>query len=115
MLTILDRLPAGFLDIEAHRLHTLFDGPTLVHLPGRLPEPLFVSILLHGNEITGLLAVQQLLKYYGDRQLPRSLSLLIGNIDAARARVRRLDTQPDYNRIWRGGRVSRTGDGPTGA
>ena len=103
MLSIIDRLPEGFLDIEAQHLHAILDGPTLIHLPGRQPEPLFVSILLHGNEITGLLAVQQLLKHYGTRQLPRSLSLFVGNIYAAQAQVRRLNTQHDYNRIWQGG------------
>ena len=115
MLSIIEHLPEGFLDIEAHHLHTILDGPTLIHLPGRQPDPLFVSILLHGNEITGLLAIQQLLKHYGDRQLPRSLSLFVGNIRAARARVRRLDTQHDFNRIWRGGRFPRTCDGSTSA
>ena len=103
MLTILDRLPEGFLDAEACRLYEILDGPTLIHLPGRQSPPLFVSVLLHGNEVTGLLAIQKLLKHYSDRQLPRALSLLVGNIRAARAGVRRLDEQLDYNRIWRGG------------
>ncbi|MDH5785588.1 MAG: M14 family metallopeptidase, partial [Chromatiales bacterium] len=40
-------------------------------------------------------------KYQG-RELPRALSLFIGNIEAARHGVRRLDGQPDYNRIWQG-------------
>ena len=44
-------------------------------------EPaLFVSVLLHGNEDTGLLAVQALLRRYrpggGEQPLPRSLALL---------------------------------------
>ncbi|MEL7085683.1 MAG: M14 family metallopeptidase [Cyanobacteria bacterium J06597_1] len=100
MLTILDRLPEGFLDIEACQLHTILDGPTLIHLPGRQAPALFVSILLHGNEVTGLLAIQKLLKHYSDRQLPRALSLFVGNIEAAKSGLRRLDHQPDYNRIW---------------
>ena len=103
MLTILDHLPDGFLDIDARHLHKIFDGPTLIHLPGRQSPALFVSVLLHGNEVTGLLAIQKLLKYYSDRQLPRALSLLVGNVQAARVGLRRLDNQLDYNRIWRGG------------
>ena len=103
MLTILDRLPEGFLNADACQLHDILNGPTLIHLPGRQSPALFVSILLHGNEVTGLLAIQKLLKHYRDRQLPRSLSLLVGNIQAARVGLRRLDNQPDYNRIWRGG------------
>ena len=99
-LTILDAVPQGFLDVEAPRLHELFDGPTLIHLPGRRPEPLFVSILLHGNEISGLKAIQQILKKYADKELPRALSILVGNIEAARLGKRLVPGQADYNRIW---------------
>ncbi len=98
----LDHVPERLLDIDALDLHTLLPGPTLLHLEGRDPHPLFVSVLLHGNEITGLLAIQRLLKKYQRHALPRSLSVFFGNIDAARAGLRRLGGQPDYNRIWPG-------------
>jgi len=103
MLTILDALPGGFLDAEPTRLVEVLDGPTLIHLPGRRSRPLFVSVLLHGNEITGLCAVQALLCRYAGLDLPRALSLFIGNVAAAGHGVRRLDDQLDYNRIWAGG------------
>jgi hypothetical protein len=77
-------------------------GPTLMHLRGRRPQPLFISILLHGNEYTGLLALQQLLRNYRDSELPRDVIVFIGNISAARAGLRLLDGQPDYNRVWPG-------------
>lgn len=101
-LTVLERLPAGLLERESHQLHQVLDGPTLIHLPGSRPGPLFVSVLLHGNESTGWLAVRELLRRYAGRPLRRSLSLFIGNVAAARQRLRRLDEQLDYNRIWRG-------------
>lgn len=97
-----DTLPAGFMGSAARDLHRILSGPTLIHLPGRRPETLFVSVLLHGNEITGLLAVQRLLARYLDRPLPRAMTVFIGNIEAARAGMRRLDGQPDYNRSWPG-------------
>jgi len=100
MLTELNELPEHFLDVEARDLHSILCGPSLIHLEGRRKEPLFVSILLHGNEITGLKAMQSVLEKYQGRSLPRSLSLFIGNIDAARAGLRHLDHQPDYNRVW---------------
>jgi succinylglutamate desuccinylase len=59
-------------------------------------------VLLHGNETTGLFAIQHLLQKYADRDLPRSLSLLIGNVEAAQNGLRRLAGQPDFNRIWPG-------------
>ncbi|MDN5935643.1 MAG: M14 family metallopeptidase [Nitrosospira sp.] len=101
-LTVLGSPPAGLLDMQARDLHSILTGPTLIHLPGRRPEPLFVSVLLHGNEDTGLKAVQAVLQKYLDRELPRAFSLFIGNIAAARAGVRRLENQVDYNRVWPG-------------
>ncbi len=103
MLNILEDLPAGLLEREAHELHEVLSGPTLIHLQGRRREPLLVTVLLHGNESTGWLAARELLRRYFGRALPRSLSLLIGNVTAARSGLRRLDDQPDYNRIWGAG------------
>lgn len=102
MLKRLDTLPRGFLETAARDLHHLFDGPTLIHLPGRSTPELFISVLLHGNEDTGLVALQQVLRDYADRILPRAVTILIGNVAAARAGLRRLDGQPDYNRVWPG-------------
>jgi succinylglutamate desuccinylase len=105
MLTIIDHIPAGLLDCSAHNLHEILTGPTLIHLPGRRPEPLFVSVLLHGNEPTGFQAIQTLLRRHtigGDKahELPRALSIFIGNVSAARDGTRHLPEQPDYNRCW---------------
>jgi succinylglutamate desuccinylase len=102
MLNIFDRIPDGLLELESHQLWQLLDRPTLIHLQGDLQPALFVSILLHGNETTSWLAMRELLRKYHDqdRRLPRSLSLFIGNIEAARYRQRHLPDQPDYNRIW---------------
>lgn len=99
-LKIFDYLPPGFIDCTAKNLHQIIPGPSLIHLKGQKENPLFVSILLHGNETVGLYAVQQLLTAYKDTILPRSLSIFVGNVDAAREGVRRLDRQPDYNRMW---------------
>lgn len=97
-----DRLPEGLPDLPAAELHRLLPGPALIHLPGRRPEPLFVSVLLHGNEDTGWLAVREVLARHQSAGLPRALSLFIGNVQAARTGLRRLDGQPDYNRVWPG-------------
>jgi succinylglutamate desuccinylase len=102
MLNEIEGLPPGLLEARVETLHDLLGGPTLIHLPGRQPEPLFVSVLLHGNEDAGFLAVQALLRVYGAKELPRAVSLFIGNVSAARAGQRRLDGQPDYNRVWPG-------------
>lgn len=103
MLKIFERVPDGFLDAPAAHMHRVLGGPALLHVPGRRAPALFVSVLLHGNEHTGLEAVQKLLQKYQDRELPRALSVFVGNVEAARYGVRRLEQQPDYNRVWPGG------------
>lgn len=100
MLTVLEEFPEGLYDVSAKDVHRVLSGPTLIHLPGRRSEPLFVSTLLHGNEDTGLVALQNLLKDYRNLPLPRAISIFVGNIEASRQGRRRLDHQPDYNRIW---------------
>jgi succinylglutamate desuccinylase len=116
MLTIIKGLPEGLLDLESRQLDGVLGGPTLIHLEGRRDDTLFVSVLLHGNETTGWEAVRRLLKTYdaggGDKPLPRNLSIFIGNVAAARSGQRRLDGQPDYNRIWPGGEQT---DSPEGS
>ncbi len=102
MLTRLNTLPEGFLDLPARELHRLLPSPTLIHLPGRRTPELFVSVLLHGNEDVGLVAIQDVLRKHAGRELPRAVSVFIGNVSAAREGLRRLDDQPDYNRVWPG-------------
>ena len=102
MLTVLESLPEGFLHTPARELHRLLGGPTLIHLPGRREAPLLVSVLLHGNEDSGVVALQSVLRAHSGRPLPRALSILVGNVAAAREGLRRLDHQPDYNRVWPG-------------
>lgn len=97
-----NQLPKGLLDIAVENLYRLIPEPTLFHLPGKREEALFVSVLLHGNEPTGFLALQQLLQKYHQQTLPRALSIFFGNTQAARLNVRRLDGQPDFNRVWPG-------------
>ena len=102
LLRVRGDIPEDLLSCDARGLRELLGGPTLIHLPGRREQPLFVSILLHGNETTGLHAMQRVLRKYRDRELPRALSLFIGNVEAAAQGLRRLDGQPDYNRVWPG-------------
>lgn len=101
-LNELHELPAGLLEARAEELEPLLGGPTLLHLPGRQVEPVFVTLLAHGNETTGLTALQSLLRDYRDTVLPRALSVFFGNVAAAQRGLRRLEGQADYNRVWPG-------------
>jgi Succinylglutamate desuccinylase / Aspartoacylase family len=102
MLTIFETLPDGLLEADAHDLREILPGPALIHLSGQRQPALFASVLLHGNEGTGLKAMQRVLRKYAGRSLPRDLSLFVGNVRAAAQGLRRLDGQPDYNRVWPG-------------
>lgn len=98
-------LTDDWLDLSAADLHQCFDGPALIRIPGRRQPALFVSVLLHGNEPVGWDAVRELLRGYrtAGEALPRAMTVFIGNVRAARKGLRRLEGQPDYNRIWKGG------------
>ena len=100
--------PDALLDVPSYELWRELKGPSLFRIEGRNPQPLFVSVLLHGNEDTGWQAVQSVLKDAGAHGLPRTLLLFVGNIDAARANVRTLPAQADYNRSWPGTLIADT-------
>ena len=99
MIKQLEHLPQGLLNLNANQLYTKIENHTLIHLKGRIQRPAFISILQHGNEHTGWDALKDYLNNH-QHVLPRSLSILFGNIDAARHNVRRLDNQTDFNRAW---------------
>ena len=99
---VFDHIPQGFLDCPASRLADVLPGPTLLDLPGRDPRPLFVSVLLHGNEDSELVAAQEALRRWSSRELPRALLLFIGNVRAAAQNLRTLPSQHDFNRVWPG-------------
>jgi hypothetical protein len=101
-LNRVEGFPEALLDVPADEIWRRLPGPTLFHIPGRQTQPLFVSVLLHGNEDSGWRAIQAVLRKHGDAMLPRPLLLFVGNIDAAKARVRTLPEQEDYNRTWPG-------------
>lgn len=103
-LNYFENISPNFLNIKFDNIWELYDSPSLIHIKGRDEEAIFISILLHGNETSGLLAVQNILKKI--KELPRSIYLFIGNVAAARNNVRYLKGQEDYNRIWM------EGDGP---
>jgi hypothetical protein len=105
MLQELSEVPDGLLNLPAAELESMLAGPTLIHLNGERRPPLFVTVLLHGNEDVGWEAARRLLNRYRDGgrfDLPRALSLFIGNVSAAARNMRRLPGQPDYNRVWPG-------------
>jgi succinylglutamate desuccinylase len=105
LLREFDEIPLSLLETPAQGLHDVLGGPSLFHLGGRREPPLFVSVLMHGNETSGWDAIRQVLRGYltaDGLDLPRALSLFVGNTRAAQACVRHLPDQPDFNRVWPG-------------
>lgn len=95
-LNLVRGLPAPVAATPAGALADVLSGPTLFDLRRGARPPLFVSVLLHGNETSGWDAVRRL----GSELARRSALVFVGNIDAARAGVRTLPRQRDFNRIW---------------
>ncbi len=106
-LKIFDSVPDGFLDLAPNELRQILPGPSLIHCRGKKRSPLFLATLLHGNETTGIRAIQKLLKKRRaeNRVLERDAVIFVGNVEAAKNNVRRFSKQPDYNRIWNGGNL----------
>lgn len=100
--------PDELLTVPAVLVRRVLPRPTLMHLSGRRDSTLFVSVLLHGDEDVGLKAVQQVLANYRTTRLPRSLSIFVGNVEAASEAARYLAHQPDYNRVWPGSELPPT-------
>ncbi len=99
MITQLNKLPEGILDLSADQLYTKIDNHTLIHLSGKIQRPVFISILQHGDEYTGWDALKDYLNNH-QHVLPRSLSILFGNIQAAKYNVRQIEGEADFNRRW---------------
>ncbi len=99
-LHVLHTPPADLYATPADRLAERLPGPTLLYLQGAQDPPLFLSVLLHGNETSGWDALRSVLA--SARPLPRSVMLFVGNVEAAARCVRSLPGQVDFNRIWRG-------------
>ena len=101
MLNVLYQVPENLLDCEAHQLHEKLAGPTLLHLQGENKKTVFISVLLHGNEVSGWYVVRQLLREYINKPPGKTLLIFIGNTAAAEKGLRMLPGQQDYNRIWK--------------
>ncbi|UFH58243.1 M14 family metallopeptidase [Sulfurovum mangrovi] len=104
-LNSIDQIPERFLEINYRDIKEVFESPTLIRLKGDKEPALFISILLHGNEFSGLQIMQEILKKYqvdGSYDLPRTLWLFVGNVEAASLGLRRQDNELDFNRAWPG-------------
>ena len=98
-LNVMSTFPAAISRLPAHALADALGGPTLFDLRKPKAPPLFVSVLLHGNETSGWDAVRSLAA-----EISRaSLLLFVGNVEAARRDIRSIPGGLDFNRVWHGG------------
>jgi len=99
-LDVLDHIPPGLETLRLAEVQSVFPNPALLTLSGLREQPLFLSLLLHGNETTSFDVLKYIAQTYAKEPLPRTLLVFIGNVSAAAHNVRHLARQPDYNRIW---------------
>jgi succinylglutamate desuccinylase len=95
-------VPEEFLNVSPDRILDVLGQPSLIKVTGTNPHarPLFVSTLLHGDEHSGLIALQRMLARNRHCGIERTLLILVGNVHAAAQNKRLLPGQPDFNRIW---------------
>lgn len=98
-LNVLPSFPADIAALPATALAGALGGPTLFDLRKPGTRPLFVSVLLHGNETSGWDAVRRLAGEF----VAQSVLLFVGNVEAARLGTRRFADGVDFNRVWEGG------------
>lgn len=72
----------------------------MIQIEGESDKTIFISTLLHGNETSGILALNRFLKQYLGKKPPHNLCIFYGNTLAASRALRHLPEQPDWNRIW---------------
>ena len=76
-------------------------GPTAIRVPGRDPSRTrVVTTLLHGNEPSGMRAIQSWLREA--RQPAVSAILIVASVEAAKSRRRALPGRRDLNRCFYG-------------
>jgi len=98
-----DRFPRGLCDIGPRDIRAIFPNPSLLTIAGRAGAPLFLSLLLHGNETTSFFVLQNLARAFEKELPPRPMLIFIGNVAGAEQGLRVLSGGTDFNRIWAGG------------
>ena len=104
-LTVERTLPTALAHLPATALADELGGPTLFDLRKPSRPPLFVSVLVHGNEISGWDAVRALFAEITEA----STLLFLGNLEAAARGVRALPGRVDFNRVWEQGESTEAG------
>ena len=98
-LNVMRSLPEAITALPATALAAALGAPTLFDLRKADRRPLFISVLLHGNEVSGWQAVRRLARELADA----SVLLFVGNVEAARLGARTTPDGHDFNRVWDGG------------
>lgn len=99
-INFFDHFPHELLTTPISKLHDFLKGPSLFRIEGEKDEGIFISTLLHGNETSGVLALNRFLKPFQNKKPPLTLYIFYGNTLAASLGQRHLPNQPDWNRIW---------------
>lgn len=105
MFKLRKEFPKELLTCEPQDVLDILEAPTLFYFTGTKKPAVFISAFMHGNETTGFYVFQELIRRHGANQWPRDVYFFISNVWAAKEGKRRLDHQPDFNRIWKDGEL----------
>ena len=100
-LTYIESIPDYFFDLNQSNVLDHLDDMTLFFHRGESDKTILLSTMLHGNETSGLKAIQQYLKSVIDGRINDfSFLILLGNPQAFAENKRLVEGQLDRNRIW---------------
>jgi succinylglutamate desuccinylase len=95
-----DSIPDFFYELNQENVLDYLDEMSLFYQKGDLDKTVVLSTMLHGNETSGLFAIQKFLKSILPTSNQPSYMILLGNPKAFHQNKRLVENQLDRNRIW---------------
>lgn len=95
-----ESIPDFFFELNQKNILDHLEEMTLFYHEGDKEETVLLSTMLHGNETSGLFAIQKYLKNMMGMEGSPSFLILLGNPKAFHENKRLIPGQLDRNRIW---------------
>lgn len=95
-----DSIPDFFYKLNQENVLGYLDEMSLFFHKGAIDKTVVISTMLHGNETSGLYAIQKFLKAQEGKANRPSYAILLGNPRAFQSNKRLVGGQLDRNRIW---------------
>ena len=99
-VSFFESIPSFFFDLNQGNILSYLKEMSLFFNRGTHSKTIFLSTILHGNETSGLVAIQRFLKAIQKIESRPNVLILLGNPKAFSENLRLAHGQLDRNRIW---------------